>query len=247
MKLWILSIVGVFVTSIGLSQTTKNTLASATLVNYPPTADPKLVSLTNLQPVIVSLTGYDADGDTLTFNIVAPPSLGTLTQFNPASGQATYVPPSQSFGIDSFTFSVTDGIATSGPATVTVSGPPPAIPVLISPANGSTGVSLAPSLSWSAANGASSYDVYFGASSAPPLVTNMGGTSYSPGPLSAATTYYWQIVAKNSSGTAGSSVWSFTTRTSVTQGASKVGAYSAGYWVWTRMAILPGMDPASTS
>jgi pimeloyl-ACP methyl ester carboxylesterase len=90
---------------------------------------------------------------------------------------------------------------------------PPA-PVLASPANGSTGVSPTASLNWSASGGATSYNVYFGTSSTPPLVTNTAGTSYGPGTLNAGTTYYWQVAAENSGGSIGSAIWSFTTLTS---------------------------------
>jgi len=85
-----------------------------------------------------------------------------------------------------------------------------AAPVLVSPANGATGVN-APMLTWDAASGATSYDVYLGTLLAPPLVGNTTATGYSPGALTGGTTYYWQIVARNSAGSAGSPTWSFTT------------------------------------
>ena len=85
-------------------------------------------------------------------------------------------------------------------------------PVLISPANGATGIPAAPTLNWNASTGATSYDVYFGTASPPPLVTNIAGTSYTPGTLSGATTYYWQVGARNSGGAAKSAAWMFTTQ-----------------------------------
>ena len=85
-------------------------------------------------------------------------------------------------------------------------------PALTSPANGVGGVSLLPVLSWSAVSGATSYDVYFGAASPPPLAANVPTASYSPaGPLNQEGTYYWQVVARNSSGLSSSPIWSFTT------------------------------------
>ncbi len=92
---------------------------------------------------------------------------------------------------------------------------PPA-PVLVSPYNGATGVTPAPALSWGASSGATSYDVYFGTASQPPFVTNTTATSYAAGSLISGATYYWQIVARNSAGTAGSAVWSFTTASPAT-------------------------------
>ncbi|HEY1754004.1 MAG TPA: hypothetical protein VGG72_01315 [Bryobacteraceae bacterium] len=90
---------------------------------------------------------------------------------------------------------------------------PPALsaPALISPANGSVGVLPTPTLKWSPVVGATSYDVYFGTSATPSFVTNTTLTSYSTGALSAATTYYWNIVARNGTGTSPSATWSFTT------------------------------------
>jgi hypothetical protein len=104
-----------------------------------------------------------------------------------------------------------DGVVAGQTFTVNQSTGGPAPPTLVSPANGATGVSLTPALTWNASAGATSYDVYLGTSPTPPLVTNVTMTSYTSATLAAGTTYYWQIVAKNSGGTGGSSVWSFTT------------------------------------
>jgi hypothetical protein len=85
------------------------------------------------------------------------------------------------------------------------------LPTGPSPANGSEGVSVNPTLTWTASSGATSYDVYFGTSPNPPLVTNTTSASYTPGTLNPGITYYWMVVAKNASGTNGSTVWSFIT------------------------------------
>ena len=70
-----------------------------------------------------------------------------------------------------------------------------------------------PALRWTAGLGASSYDVYFGLSSPPPLVTNTTATNFTPGMLNATKKYYWKIVAKTTDGAATSSpIWSFTTK-----------------------------------
>jgi hypothetical protein len=89
--------------------------------------------------------------------------------------------------------------------------PAPPAPSLFSPSNGATGVSEFSTLSWFAASDATSYDVYFGTSPFPGWVANTSSTSYNPGPLSRGVTYYWEIVARNSSGQGASAVWSFTT------------------------------------
>ncbi len=116
-----------------------------------------------------------------------------------------------------------NGTATAGSAiwSFMTQPPAPAAPALTSPANGATGVAVAPTLTWSASTLATSYDVYFGTAAAPPLVTNTAAKSYAPGTLSPNATYHWQIAARNSSGATGSAIWSFTTQAS---------APSAGAW-----------------
>ncbi|HEX3748723.1 MAG TPA: BACON domain-containing carbohydrate-binding protein [Bryobacteraceae bacterium] len=86
----------------------------------------------------------------------------------------------------------------------------PGIPVGPSPADLSIDVSASPNLNW-VASGASSYDIYLGTSLTPPLVGNVSINSYSPPTLNPGSTYYWQVVAKNSAGSNASAVWSFTT------------------------------------
>ncbi len=122
--------------------------------------------------------------------------------------------------------------------TTLAAGPP--APVLSAPANGATGVSATPAVSWIAASGATSYDVYFGAASSPPLATNTAGTTYSPGTLSAGTVYYWRVVAKNAGGSNTSSTWSFTTQVAApaapvlsapANGATGVSATPALSWI----------------
>ena len=95
------------------------------------------------------------------------------------------------------------------------SGTPLGTPGLSAPANGATGVTAAPVLTWSAATGANSYDVYFGTAASPGLVGNVTGTSFQPGTLTAGVTYFWRVVAKNAAGsTAGSGTYSFTVASS---------------------------------
>jgi len=101
---------------------------------------------------------------------------------------------------------------------------PPPPPVLASPANGATGVSVTMVLSWNAASGATSYGVYFGAVSPPPLIVTTAGTAYTPGTLAAGTTYYWQIVASNTGGSANSATWSFMTPVACTYSFSPLSA-----------------------
>lgn len=80
---------------------------------------------------------------------------------------------------------------------------PPDCATNLQPVDLSTGVNPNPILTWSVGAGAppTGYDVYFGTSPNPPLVSaNQAGTSYSPGLLSFSTTYYWSVVPVNANG-----------------------------------------------
>ncbi|HPE69347.1 MAG TPA: caspase family protein, partial [Thermotogota bacterium] len=91
---------------------------------------------------------------------------------------------------------------------------PPTVPSSPNPANGASGVSLDPDLSWSA-SGATSYDLYFGTSANPSLrQSNLPSAIWDAGTLQPQTTYYWKIVAKNSEGNTTGPIWSFTTASS---------------------------------
>ncbi len=83
-----------------------------------------------------------------------------------------------------------------------------------SPADAATDVLIMPNLTWSAALGAQSYNVYFGTD---PLALNPTGnqtdTSYDPGLLAYATTYCWQVNPVNAHGTTEGTLWSFATET----------------------------------
>ena len=93
-------------------------------------------------------------------------------------------------------------------------GSAPAAPLVKYPSDGATRVLRNVKLEWQAASGATSYDVYFGESSDPSLHT-AGLTSTAlqlPTTLRKCVTYYWRVVAENSSGSTSGSVWSFQTR-----------------------------------
>ena len=109
--------------------------------------------------------------------------------------------------------------ATTGPVwsftTQAAPPPPPGAPSNPSPVNGAGNVSTSTTLAWTATN-ATSYNVNFGTANPPPTVsTGQSAASYSPSALSSSTTYFWQIVAVNGSGSTGGPVWSFTTAASI--------------------------------
>lgn len=80
------------------------------------------------------------------------------------------------------------------------------------PANGTDGVSIETDLSWAAATGATAYDVYFGTTNPPSLVSsNHSSTTYDPGTLEYSTIYYWRIDARNNAGMTQGGLWGFRT------------------------------------
>jgi uncharacterized protein YgiM (DUF1202 family) len=95
---------------------------------------------------------------------------------------------------------------------------PPNTPSSPSPSNHATGVSIAADLSWNGgdpdAGDTVTYDVYFGTSATPPLVSNdQLATTYDLGTLSYSTTYYWKIVATDNHGSSTEgTIWDFTTQ-----------------------------------
>ncbi|MBS1684117.1 MAG: T9SS type A sorting domain-containing protein [Bacteroidetes bacterium] len=135
---------------------------------------------------------------------------------------ASYSPPTTSAGTTYYYCQVTASSCTATSnvsGAVTVTALPSALATAPSPSNAATGVCYAgtgaiSSLSWTAAVGATSYDVYFGAGSLPGSATsNVSTTSYTPASLSPSTTYYWKVVPRNSCGvtTASPVTWTFTT------------------------------------
>ena len=66
----------------------------------------------------------DADGETLSYEIVTPPAHGTLGDPG-AGGGRTYTPDPGFAGDDSFTFRASDGVDESGLQTVTITVTPP--------------------------------------------------------------------------------------------------------------------------
>ncbi len=67
-------------------------------------------------------------------------------------------------------------------------------------------------IDWEDAPYAIYYDLYFGTTPSPPLFqSNLTSSQYTANGLANGTTYYWYVIAKNSSGTMTGAEWSFTT------------------------------------
>jgi PLD-like domain len=120
-------------------------------------------------------------------------------------------------------------IATSAIWAFTTSGTvgPPAAPTSPTPSNGSTGVSTTPLLGWSAGAAGTTFNVAFGTSNPPSQVASALTTpSFSPGTLTANTTYFWKVTAASAGGSTAGALWSFTTGTGG-GGASEVVIYAS--------------------
>lgn len=145
-------------------------------------------------------TSFSAPG-TITIDVPAGTNAGTYTGTITVRNANGCV----SSAVQTFTITVNPVIST--------------LATVPSPATAATGICYAgggavTSISWTAAAGAVSYDVYFGAGSLPGTVTaNVATTSYTTGTLLASTTYYWKIVPRNSGcpSTGTALTWTFTT------------------------------------
>lgn len=88
----------------------------------------------------------------------------------------------------------------------------PATPSSPNPADGATGVSTTPTLSWAGAAAGVTFDVYLDTVNPPvtKVATSLSSASYTPATLVSGLTCYWRIVATNNNGSTMGPVWSFT-------------------------------------
>ncbi|MGA2071725.1 MAG: hypothetical protein ABSG97_10285, partial [Sedimentisphaerales bacterium] len=92
-----------------------------------------------------------------------------------------------------------------------------------------------------------SHDVYFGTASPGTSQGNQAGTTFNPGTLANATTYYWRIDEKNAGGTATGDVWSFTTIVAAPAKASNPSPADAATDVNVTPILSWTADPNATS
>jgi gliding motility-associated-like protein len=90
---------------------------TVTPVNHAPVANDQSVTTPENTPLPISVTATDVDGNALTYTIVASPSHGTLSGTAP---NVTYVPTTNYFGSDSFTFKANDGTVDSNIGTISI-------------------------------------------------------------------------------------------------------------------------------
>ncbi|MFT5113730.1 MAG: hypothetical protein ACI8P9_003061 [Parasphingorhabdus sp.] len=90
-------------------------------VNDEPVADEQMLSMPAETDLAITLTGSDADGDSLTYEIARQPANGTLAgQVVEDNSTFIYTPYSGFTGDDSFDFYALDGNAYSQPVTVSI-------------------------------------------------------------------------------------------------------------------------------
>jgi fibronectin type 3 domain-containing protein len=178
--------------------TNQNNLGSATVIK---TSVPVVIGTPAL--LVMSITF----GSTNTVNLYVNPT--TLGGSAPSTPSATYSTTSSlAFqglayygGIGTGESSLGDLRVGATYAAVTPVSSPPAAPtgLTASPGNAQVG------LSWTAATGATSYNVYEGTSSGgesgTPIATGVTSTSYTATGLSNGTTYYFEVAGVNSAGT----------------------------------------------
>jgi hypothetical protein len=86
-------------------------------VNDAPVADDQSITVGINSAVAITLSGSDPEGSNLTYTVATEPINGTLSGSAP---DLIYTPTNGTVGIDSFTFSVSDGEFSSTPATVSI-------------------------------------------------------------------------------------------------------------------------------
>ncbi|MBL7052840.1 MAG: PKD domain-containing protein, partial [Candidatus Marinimicrobia bacterium] len=117
----IYTIAGVYTVSLTVSdgtiESTETKVDYIVAVNNPPiAADIQKITDEDIFVVII-LSGSDADGDALTFEVVDSPTSGVLTG---DASDLVYTPVENYFGDDSFTYKVNDGTDDSNIATVSI-------------------------------------------------------------------------------------------------------------------------------
>ena len=103
---------------IGEAEVLTNEACNPDAMNTAPVATAQSVTTEFEAAIEITLAGTDADGDNLSFAIVAAPANGTLGAVN--GNKVSYTPNDGYSGSDAFTFKANDGTADSAPATVSI-------------------------------------------------------------------------------------------------------------------------------
>jgi len=178
------------------------------LPNPPSNPNPSNGSTGVLVSVTLTWSGGDPDsGDTVTYDVyLGPSSNPPHVSYNQSS--LSYNPPGDLLYDTLYYWRIVawdnHDATYAGPLWHFTTGPeinnPPYEPNTPSPADGSTDVSLNTDLSWQGGDPDSgdnvTYNVYFGTTSSPPIVSqNQSTLLFDPGALNPYTNYYWRIKA----------------------------------------------------
>jgi subtilisin family serine protease len=152
---------------------------------------------------------------------VAALYLQTNPTASPAQIQAAITTNAINGKITSLKTGTVNKLLSSIVGTVPVLPAIPSIPSLVSPANASSGISTATTLSWTPSSDAASYSVQVSTSATFSTIalstTGIAGTSLSISGLTSNRVYYWRVSATNLGGTSAySTVFSFTTAVAIT-------------------------------
>ncbi|MFM1944681.1 MAG: hypothetical protein RI897_3663 [Verrucomicrobiota bacterium] len=102
----------------GLELATEEYGYTCEVFNRGPVADAQAVEVIHGFTTPVTLTGSDDDGDSLLFAVLDSPVHGVISGFDAVAGTFDYVPDPGYSGADALTFTVSDGVAESAPASV---------------------------------------------------------------------------------------------------------------------------------
>jgi hypothetical protein len=125
--------------------------------------------------------------------------------------------------------------------------PAPSAPSSPAPISGATNITTSTALAWTA-SGATSYDVFFGATNPPALAAaNLGSPAYAVANLQQGTPYFWQVVARNTSGATAGPVWSFSTQQAPPPAPSSPSPSSGATGVSSSAIVLSWTSAGATS
>lgn len=209
-----------------LNTNTSSTFNFKTYQNYPPytPSNPSPSNGENNVKIneILSWTGGDPNGDDVTYDVYFGKS-SSPPKVESNHPDTTYNPGLLDFDTKYYWKIVARdfaGLSTSGPtwSFTTEDNLPPNTPSNPDPEDEATHISIGKVLKWTGGDpnvgDPITYDVYFGTDSPPPFVgTEENHAAFDPGTMELGTTYYWQIVSKDSGGlTKTGPIWQFTTQ-----------------------------------
>lgn len=105
----------------GFSEYSNIACETLPISNQPPEATSQQLTVLEDTPLNITLSGFDPEGTPLTYEIVTMPQHGVLSGTVP---DLIYQPDSDFFGLDEFSFHVSDGVYTSPTAQITINVTP---------------------------------------------------------------------------------------------------------------------------